>query len=248
MRGSEGWQQFLGHVRALAAIAGQLGRRWWLRFLMVQGLALSVTWWLLRPFDDLVLKGVLHAPGVENYQAIKPVARVCSALGDYTCFTVVAVVGLWWLGAAKERYHWRRVAVACLLSASLSGVSAVMLRASLGRARPISKLPDTFYGPTTEAVQHAFPSGHTATAVGTALPLMLALPRLRAVALGVAVATGWSRMHLRQHRPTDIAGGIWEAVWFGVPLGLAARRLQRREELDRSLERGRGRGRESAEL
>jgi membrane-associated phospholipid phosphatase len=240
------WHELVSYVRELGKMMTDLGRSWWLRFFLIQGLALSCTWWLLRPFDDAVLKQVLHAGGVENYAAIKPVARWVSGFGDFSSFTVVVCVGLWWAG--RKALHLRRLAVACLLSACLSGASAVLLRSALGRSRPISHLPDTFHGPTASAVLLAFPSGHTATSTGTALPLLLTLPKLGVPAVVVALATAWSRMHLRQHRPTDIAGGIWEAAWFGVPFGLAARALRRRELLDASLQRPKSRSSEPGRL
>lgn len=218
-----------GHVGQLVRACQLLGARWWLRFFMVQSLAMSFTWWLLRPFDDAVLKAIIHTPGVEHYHEISSVAKRVSQVGDFTCFTLITVIALYaaslWLG----RRDMARLAVACLLSAMLSGASTVALRSTLGRSRPFTKLQDNFYGPQTSASMQAFPSGHTATSFGTALPLLLAAPRLGAPALVLAVATAWSRMHLRQHRPTDIAGGIWEAVWFGLPLGLAVRKLRSAE-------------------
>jgi membrane-associated phospholipid phosphatase len=224
-------------VRSLVQLAvgcQGLGWRWWLRFFMVQGLALSSTWWVLRPMDDAVLKALIHAPGVVRYQEISVVARWVSWGGDFTCFTLLVVLGLMVAGLWRGRRAWLRLGLAVLLSAVLSGGTAVLLRSGLGRARPYTKLPDTFYGLQVGAAMHAFPSGHTATSFGTALPLVLAAPRLGGAALVMALATGWSRMHLRQHRPTDVAGGIWEAVWFGVPLGVACRRLQRREAAARA--------------
>ena len=151
--------------------------------------------------------------------------------GPDTAATVVSGLGdqgvLWMLvTAARGRRSGpaRRAAVRAL---GVAGVSSALvnggIKAVVGRTRPDrSTLELAGAVPLREPSTSSFPSGHTLAAFCAAT--VLSRPGHPAANVGLfaaAGAVGVSRIHLRAHHASDVAGGI--AV--GVALGLLGRRL-----------------------
>jgi len=151
-------------------------------------------------------------------------ADVCSVWGDYPRGPLIVVAVLFVLGVILRRPHLRRSAIACFLAASIAGTCAVSLRSLVGRPRPRSSLPDGLYGPSLDHTLHSFPSGHSASAFGTACALLPTVPLLGVPALLFAGGVAWSRMHRNYHHLTDVAGGAGLGVVFGLAFGVAVRR------------------------
>jgi membrane-associated phospholipid phosphatase len=214
------------HCQHLRWGLSQLPRAWWADFALKQAILLLAAWWIVHPMDDLLISLMKYVPGLERYDAIREVARWISWVGDYPVFTLGSVGLLAWLGKVRGSVLLRRLAVTCLISATLAGSTALAFRMMLGRPRPFTGMTDGFYGPSSAAVMHSCPSGHTATAFATAIPMLICLPRCKWLGMGLAIATGASRVELRQHRPTDVLIAIWEACGFAIPLGLACRRAR----------------------
>ncbi len=73
-----------------------------------------------------------------------------------------------------------------------------------------------------EPTSSSFPSGHTLAAFCAATVMSeRGNPTGNAFLLGCAVLVGLSRLHLRAHHASDVAGG----ALVGVALGLVGRRL-----------------------
>ncbi len=180
-------------------------------------------WFILWPVDDAWLKLVRSAGEKET---LKPLAQWLSKWGDFGGFTVFLSLALWLGGRLCRSRYYQRLALASLLAAGITGMVANVGRFGLGRPRPIAGLADGFYGPHLKTDYQAFPSAHTATAFGSALPLLVSAPQIGVPATVFAVGVSWSRMYLNRHHPTDVATSIWLAMLFGVPLGLVVRRMR----------------------
>jgi membrane-associated phospholipid phosphatase len=198
-----------------------------LLFIITQIIIVFAGWWLIAPQDEAWLREVRH--GFDQHHALgDSLARTLSYWGDFVGLNLTLTLVLWWLGGRRPGTALRHTAVALLLAGVLAGVTTNIARFSFGRSRPNANAPDGFYGPRFESRFHAFPSAHTSTAFGAAIPLLISQPWLGVPVTIIAGGVSWSRMYRNQHRPTDIFSGIWVATLFGIPLGLAVRRLRRR--------------------
>lgn len=150
-------------------------------------------------------------------------ARPISYWGDFLTGSLILALMLWMAGFFAKKALWRKAAIASLMAAMLAGAAANCFRLTLGRPRPSAEMADGFYGIQTSSKYHGFPSGHSATAFGSAAAVCVAVPAVGVPAMAGAVAVGWSRMRLRRHHPTDILVGGALGVIFGVALGRAAR-------------------------
>ncbi len=166
---------------------------------------------------------LLHALTDNDTRAMRNIARAISFWGDFPTGSLLVSAGLWLCGALARRANWRAAALAALLASATAGLGANAFRLTLGRPRPNAELADGLYGPRADHRYHAFPSGHSATAMGSAAALSIALPPIAAPAVGAALAVGWSRIYLRQHHPSDVIAGFTFGAVAGIALGLAAR-------------------------
>jgi membrane-associated phospholipid phosphatase len=118
--------------------------------------------------------------------------------------------------------------IVSIVGACLVGGMANLLRVTAGRARPDSRnYEQGFHGPTIKSQKHSFPSGHTATSFGAAIPVAIAAPPLGVPLVVAAGGIAWSRLFNNKHHPTDVIASILLACLIGIPLGCAARRLRR---------------------
>ena len=142
--------------------------------------------------------------------SLVPAARFLTHLGDGVTVLAAAVVGAVWL---LLRGHRRR---AILLLAILASERLLVeaMKAGFDRARP------DVAGRQVAVHSLAFPSGHSANAMGVwlAFALLATSPELRrpavALALTIAFVTGLCRLVLQVHWPSDVAGGwAFGAAW-----------------------------------
>lgn len=157
-------------------------------------------------------------------QGTTDLAELLSTWGDYPRGPLMIVVLLFMIGVVLRRPPVRRAAMACFLAASLAGACAISVRSLVGRPRPRSPLPDGLYGPNLDYRLQSFPSGHSASAFGTACALLPTIPVVGVPALAFAAGVAWSRMHRNHHHFTDVAGGAGLGIVFGLAFGVASRR------------------------
>lgn len=187
---------------------------------------------LVLPRDGALLRALQlkHVPDKELRQDLKDLSGDIGQWGDFAGYNLVLVVGLWIGGRAFRSRYFQRLAVASMLCAIFAGAVANVFRFTVGRPRPRAierdGVKDGIYGPQVKWNYNSFPSGHTATAFGSAIPLAVAMPPVGVPALVAAGGVCWARMYGNQHHPSDVAVAIWLAVLFGVPLGLAVRRTR----------------------
>jgi undecaprenyl-diphosphatase len=147
---------------------------------------------------------------LRGHPAVDRAASVVSNLADYGLIWVL-LAGL----KARRRGPDRRRAVVALGVAGFSSlVVSRTVKAAVERQRPDEHLAAAVRTPTSSS----FPSGHTLAAFCTAFVLGDS-DTGTAVNIGFASAVAASRVHLRAHHPTDVAGG---AV-IGSVLGLGLR-------------------------
>ena len=122
-----------------------------------------------------------------------------------------------------------------------SGLSASLIKNSLGRARPEHVVgPGVFelHPFAFSAKFAAFPSGHSTTAGATAMVLALLFPRLRRPILAAGALVALSRILLDAHFPADVIAGFGFGVAFTLALAhaLARRHLVFTQASDGRLE------------
>ena len=98
---------------------------------------------------------------------------------------------------------------------AVSGLTADLVKYSVGRARPKLYFSEQLYGFDFFRWEHAwtsFPSGHSATAFSVAMLLAILYPRWRFAALFVAVLIAFSRIFLAQHYLSDAIAGSYLGI------------------------------------
>ena len=134
--------------------------------------------------------------------------------------------GLFWAFGDREKSgRLRQIGERGAMTLVLSRIVVEMLKAVVGRGRPLATEmadPFLFIGPTMQIDFHGFPSGHAAAAFVVATLAAATFPRLRRYFMFWAVLVALSRLVLNKHFASDvIAGGL---------LGYAAARLCLRRE------------------
>lgn len=165
-----------------------------------------------EPFDDAVERAW------EPLRQIPPVNRalyVATAIGDH---------GMVWMGIAaafaprspRHRGNVKRVVAGLALESIIVNGA---IKGVFKRTRPVhvGERPHHLRIPITSS----FPSGHAASAVFSAMLLTDADPKLKRPLQALAVAVAVSRIHVRIHHASDVAGG----VVVGWALGRAFRKV-----------------------
>lgn len=149
-----------------------------------------------------------------------------SVLGDWPVIVMVAlpcILGL----MVTRRFEPGRLVLLVLVAGMISGFAVTVIRSTVGRTRPDSRLPQGFYGPRHNSQWTvgkyefgSFPSGHTATAFGVAAAAWVVKRRWGIVIAIFAMAVAWSRLALGCHHFSDVvAAAVW-SIFVG-PLMVA---------------------------
>lgn len=143
-----------------------------------------------------------------------------------TFWSVITLAGesSWYLvsGPACALIFWHSNRHASLsgiflfVTVAVSGLAADLLKAIFGRARPILLFSDGVYRFTGFQVETlfekywtSFPSGHSATALSTALTLSILFPRFRWLFSAAGVMVAFSRIVLCEHYLSDVIAGSY---------------------------------------
>ena len=175
-------------------------------------------------FDAPVRAAILEAQG-KGWKKSGEYAfqAAVSKNGDWPQLMIAGALGLA-IASAAGRRDWQRILVAAMIASTLAGILVNASRLTTGRTRPREspKIEAGWYGPYHKgeilignSKFNAFPSGHTATAVGFAVPFLFAKPALGVVLLGIALLIAWSRMALGAHNLSDVIVSILLATWVG---------------------------------
>lgn len=195
----------------------------WLGFALL--LVAPAIVFLMMPHDRALLMQ-LHIGRGDQDGAIRKICRFLSIGGDYPQYNVTVAVLIWFYGVRNKSRAWRRIAMICFLGSSLAGVFDDCFRMTLGRPRPDTiGVQDGFYGITNalHGTFQSFPSGHAATAFGTAAALLVVDLPLGMITTLYALAVIWARMELYRHYPSDIIVGSIIGIYFGLMIGFGAK-------------------------
>lgn len=108
-----------------------------------------------------------------------------------------------------------------------SGIACAVLKAGLGRARPlVDEGPYSFAGPCIREGYNSMPSGHSATAFALATVLARQYPKYRVLFFTGATLVAISRVHEHAHWPSDALVGAAIGVWSANHVMTRSRILQ----------------------
>lgn len=174
--------------------------------------------------DDLMRGHVAAAQGPDWKNSTRQkMWGTVSRQGDWPQLMIAGAIGL----AVSIRFRnvsWTRAITAAMIASTLAGMLANASRLTTGRVRPRyeQKLGAGFQGLFHEdrltlgdSRRNSFPSGHTATAFGFAVPFALFFPGFGWVALGGAAAIAYSRMILGAHHFSDVVTSIVLSIAIG---------------------------------
>lgn len=149
------------------------------------------------------------------------IARFFTLFGESSFVVLIIVFAIFCLLTKKLRKTGCSLFLAIIIGTLITNLIAKPLFA---RARPYVSLSDdeaymawyTFAGAFTES-DKSFPSGHTTAAFEIALSFFLTLNKKYSwIFPVVAVFTGFSRIYLMVHFPTDVIGGVIVGVIAGL--------------------------------
>ena len=178
--------------------------------------------WMM-PHDPSWVRAIIQGLGPDA----TPTARAFSFYGDYPIGTLGLSVLMFGLGRRLKKVSFQRLAIGCVLAASIAGIAVNMVRSTAGRPRPMAAMEDGFYGPSLKYELHGFPSAHATTSMATAAVFIAPVPVLGVPMVMLAVGVSWSRMHLWRHHPTDVTVGSVVGLLVGLGFGLVIRRRNR---------------------
>jgi len=162
----------------------------------------------------------------------KKLREIAGQIGDWgglAQYNFLIVIGLWAVGRVRRSRFLQRLAVVTFLSTFIAGAFCNVFRFSVGRPRPFTKESHlAFKGPQSLPKFHGFPSGHTSTAFGTAIPLLIAVPEVGVPATIFAGAMAWARVYDKQHYPTDVIVGAIIGILAGIVSGWPMLKIRRR--------------------
>jgi undecaprenyl-diphosphatase len=164
------------------------------------------------------------------------IARDVTALGGVGPLAFFSVV------AAGYLFFDRKLRMALFLAFATGGavVVSVLLKQIFSRPRP-SIVPHL-----TEVYTSSFPSGHSTMSAAIYLTLgsliAASTPRITlkiyvlAVAIGLSIAVGVSRVYLGVHYPTDVLAGWMAGMIWALLCWFLARWLQGQRQVERERE------------
>jgi membrane-associated phospholipid phosphatase len=162
----------------------------------------------VRSLDQTVGRRIYNAPVPT---ALNKGLCTLSTNADKGVFWAAVVLGIALTGA-NGRAAARQGALSLIASTTLANLAAkkaVKAPRPKGRALPHRQLHRT---PTSPS----FPSGHTATAAALATGVWVANPKRGVVIAALALAVGYSRLHVGAHWFSDVAAGNIVGILIGL--------------------------------
>jgi membrane-associated phospholipid phosphatase len=185
------------------------------RALLAALLCSAAALWGAFQVDQRVLDFVNHRSGGFS----RWLAHGVSLVGDWYGVAALGLLG-WWQARRRNSGHWKRLLLVMAVCGTLGGLSANVIRALSGRARPHGGAPAGWYGPS-EAERpvksayafQSFPSAHTGVVAGFCAPMGWVALRSRRrwclfVGVGLSLSStllmAWSRVWVGAHYLSDV--------------------------------------------
>ena len=195
-------------------------------------LVVAATYWLaLQPGADAAQTDLVRwmndppAPfgtvlAVTN-SIFRPVPLTCLA----------AAFALWILATTRGSHRWEALRAA-LVGFAVSELVTQVLKRVADQPRPTATIPGLdVHGYPKDPFGNAYPSAHTAVAVGLVAALWPWLTRpQRAVGVVVALLVALNRLYIGAHWPVDVVGGAAIGLLAGAVCWLVAARWPIRPE------------------
>jgi membrane-associated phospholipid phosphatase len=175
--------------------------RFWVHLCAAAVLAVLLVW--DRPIYEAI-RGV-------NGPFLDALTTVVSRLRGATFPILVALVLVLW-GLLRGRSKIRRVGLALLLVAVLSGAVATVLKVAIARPGPRPPPSVLMGGLAMKARYSRFPSTHAAVMFGSATALAAFYPAAAVPAYGLALLVSHERIYRATHFPSDIFAGAWLGI------------------------------------
>lgn len=183
---------------------GRGTRRGWLAFAFLSA-ALFVALLLDHRIDAWIV--------ATRTEEVWGLAKILSRFLAWHWLMLAAALGIV-LAWRQARRDWLRVLCLMAVAASVAGLTADILRGTIGRTRPSAPVTQGWYGPREnrqwligEHAYNSFPSGHTTTATAFALPLFLWRRRLGYVAFPFIAVVASARVWASAHHVSDVIAG-----------------------------------------
>ena len=168
-------------------------------------------------FDHTLLQFIQNNP---KSQTAQDLAEFLSAYGRLEWSTLfVSIILACCAFIFGERKKYLNLAKLCLLGGLLAGISVWPPKTIIGRERPRGEGEGEIsffkFNPQTDSVYFSLPSGHAASTMGTATAVFLAAPISGTILISMSVLTGWSRIKMNEHWPSDVIAGWGLGVLSG---------------------------------
>jgi membrane-associated phospholipid phosphatase len=114
---------------------------------------------------------------------------------------------LFWYFRKKEQRRYASMALYIFMTNIISGVVVWFIKVPFGRMRPEFYLKDNLYGFEWFEINHkitSFPSGHTITAISTAVGLSLLFPKYKYIFISFGIIVALSRVVGTEHFMSDV--------------------------------------------
>lgn len=173
--------------------------------------------------DQNICRLVDHLPASEGLNTLRDLSNLGKAL-NYIVACALLTISFYFLGRSLSEHRWKshfevwtRYFGFALFSFCFSGLSVVVIKWLIGRARPISghEFANVFSPLSFSHLYQSFPSGHTQVAFTFAFLIGLRFRTFLIPAVLYASFVGLSRVLWNAHYFSDVIGGIIIA-YFGV--------------------------------
>tara|TARA_A100001015_G_scaffold309460_1_gene408979 strand:+ start:3114 stop:3863 length:750 start_codon:yes stop_codon:yes gene_type:complete len=144
-------------------------------------------------------------------------------------YHLLAIALLLVVSTFKKSNYLRLIGMAVLVTLIFSTLSIRVSKVAFGRLRPIvaerMELSDTFKPFNLKHKYHSFPSGHTSSSFSTTTTLLSLNPILCSPLIAYATYIGYTRIHLRQHYPSDVIAGASIGIVSALPMLALSRKI-----------------------
>lgn len=146
----------------------------------------------------------------ERMPALTSAMRLVSDTANFCLYSIYAIL-LWQAWNKKSTLALKRIVVFALVQICIAALLVQCIKIIVGSPRPVHALTDPSNIPfSLKASHHSFPSGHTTEIVNASATLALWFRHtLFSFGMGLLIAlVGYSRIHLSQHRLSDVIAGM----------------------------------------